>query len=70
MPSVDWQLLFLHAITGACTPVCLSAASTSVEAVTPPFWQVKTTGGAHCAPLQQIKELISFWAVTPQKSIR
>ena len=32
-----WQLLVLHAITGVCTPVCLSAASISVEAVTPPF---------------------------------
>ena len=32
-----WQLLVLHAIAGVCTPVCLSAASISVEAVTPPF---------------------------------
>jgi hypothetical protein len=26
----------LHAISGVCTPACLSAASTPVEAVTPP----------------------------------
>ena len=36
MPAVGWQLLVLHAITGVCTPVCLSAAIISVEAVTPP----------------------------------
>ena len=29
--------MFLHTITGACTPVCLLAAIDSVETVTPPF---------------------------------
>jgi hypothetical protein len=29
-------IVVLHSITGVCTPACLSAASTSVEAVTPP----------------------------------
>ncbi len=29
--------MFLHTITDACTPVCLFAAITSVEAVTPPY---------------------------------
>jgi len=29
--------VFLHAITDACTPVCLFTAITSVEAVTPPW---------------------------------
>ena len=42
-----WQLLVLHAITGVCTPVCLSAASISVEAVTPPF-----PAGSPRAPLE------------------
>jgi len=28
--------IVLHTITGACTPTCLLAANTSVEAVTPP----------------------------------
>ena len=51
MPAVDWQLFVLHAITGVCTPVCLSTASISVEAVTPPLvgWPYKeplpTLGG-------------------------
>ena len=30
-------IVFLHAITGVCTPACLLAASISVEAVTPPL---------------------------------
>jgi hypothetical protein len=29
-------IVFLHAITDACAPVCLFTAITSVEAVTPP----------------------------------
>jgi len=28
--------MFLHAITGVCTPVCLFTSRISVEAVTPP----------------------------------
>jgi hypothetical protein len=34
--------MFLHTITGACTPVCLLAAIDSVETVTPPFGAILT----------------------------
>src|SRR5271166_2374626 len=34
--SVWLAIVFLHAITDACPPVCLFTAITSVEAVTPP----------------------------------
>ena len=34
--------MFLHAITGVCTPVCLFASRISVEAVTPPSEELRT----------------------------
>jgi len=52
--------VFLHTITDACTPVCLFAAITSVEAVTPPY--VKRTAINLTLPARAQKSIrASIW---------